>query len=184
MEKNNTALSPVSELLANIPTANLTAFQESVYNRPLSRLGKRSHAAGKSDTALHIGTQLLSEDIVGHPLTIIRVGFASIPQTDENGNPVYKQANGKILTDENGDPVQETSVYPICHFSELPGYWYNGGMMLKDNILEWAEEMGDDTDDFSLPLVNEELRESGGIPVFFMMKVSKAGRKYVNMVVG
>lgn len=178
-ENENTSM-----VLANIPQTSLAEFQAAAFSTPANRLSARSMRAGKTDTVLHIGTQLRTEDIVGHALTIIRVGFASLPATNEKGEPVPKvDENGTVITDENGIPVQETSLFPICHFAEAPGYWYNGGQLLKENIMEWADETGDDLSDYNLPNTNAALQELGGIRCFFSWGESKrTGRRYVKMI--
>lgn len=165
-------------------TTTLENFQMSAFGRPVNRLTAAAMKNGTTDTLLHAGTQLLAEDVAGHALTIVRVGYASAPARDVKGNPIYKVEDGKILTDENGEPIQEVSLYPVCHFKEAPGYWYNGGTMLKKNIEVWAQECGDDGSDLNFPEVNKALEEIGGIQAFFAWKEKRdgSGQKYMNII--
>lgn len=171
------------ELIAQVAPQTLAEFQEAAFNKPISRLARRSQAAGTTDTVLHIGTQLHTEDILGRPLHICRVGYASVPVTDEKNNPVWEvNESGEVVTDVDGNPVQKRSVFPVCHFVEAPGYWYNGGTMLDKNIREWIDELGDDPSNYNLPLVNQELAQYP-IPAFFSIvdKTHTGGRKYVKI---
>ena len=173
-------------MLANLPNVSLAEFQQSALSGSMNPLAALSAKAGKSDTVMHIGTQLRSEDIAGHALTIVRVGFAALPVVDpDTDEPVYQcDENGEALCDEAGHPIQAISVYPICHFAEAPGYWYNGGKLLKENIKIWADACGDDMNDYNLPNTNAKLAEIGGIKCFFAWGESrKSGRKYMKMIV-
>jgi len=171
------AASPLtgSAILGTIPTTSLADFQTSVYAATPNRFTLASMRKGTTDTLMHIGNQLKSEDVANHVLTIIRVAYASIPATDISGNPVY---------DENGN--QRTATYPVCHFAEAPGYWYNGGAMLKKNIDVWADEVGDDQSDPNLPILNAELATMGGIRAFFAWKNKRdaSGQRYMNIILG
>ena len=167
-------------------TMTLDQFQnEAFFNKP-SPFAALSIAAGKSDSVMHIGTQLRTEEIVGHALTIIRVGMASLPATDpDSGEPIYEQnEDGSPACDENGEPIQKYTVFPVCHFKEAPGYWYNGGQLLKENIKEWADFCGDDLNtDPMLTNTNRQLQELGGVKAYFSWGESRrTGRKYVRMI--
>lgn len=172
-ENNAIAVMDGASLLASLPTASLTDFQADVFNSTPNRLSLASMRKGTTDTVMHVGLQLKSEDLANHVLTIIRVAFASIPMVVD-GNPVY---------DENGN--QKSALYPVCHFAEAPGHWYNGGAMLKKNIEAWAEEVGDDMSDPNLPGVNQALAEIGGIRAFFGWKEKRdgSGQRYMNIIV-
>lgn len=161
-----------SALLSQIPTTSLGDFQRDVFGATPNKLTLASMRKGTTDTVMHVGLQLKSEDLANHVLTIIRVAFAAIPATAD-GQPVY---------DENGN--QRMSLYPVCHFAEAPGYWYNGGSMLKKNIEAWADEVGDDMSDPTLPLVNQALSEIGGIRAFFAWKEKRdsSGQRYMNII--
>jgi len=172
--------------LAILPTTSLEEFQKNALSAHLNPLAALSVKSGKSDTVMHIGIQLRTEEIVGHALTIIRVGFAALPATNpDDGSPIYKVDEYGVTTlDENGEPMQEIAMYPICHFAEAPGYWYNGGKLMMENVSIWAEECGDDLSDYNLPNTNARLAELGGIRCFFAWGESrKTGRKYVKMIV-
>ena len=172
--------------LAVLPTTSLEEFQKSALSNSGNRLAALSVRAGKTDTVMHIGTQIRTDELVGHALTIVRVGFAALPATNpSDDSPVYEtDDDGNILCDENGEPVQAISMYPICHFKEAPGYWYNGGKLMAENVRIWAEECGDDLSDYNLPNTNMELEKLGGIKCYFTWKESrKTGRKYVSMIV-
>lgn len=176
-----------NNMLASLPNVSLAEFQVSALAGSMNPLAQLSAKAGKSDTVMHIGTQLKSEEIVGHALTIIRVGFAALPVTNPDTDEIVYQVdeNGEVICDDDGYPLPEMSVYPICHFKEAPGYWYNGGKLLKENIMVWADACGDDPDDdYNLPNTNAKLTEIGGIRCFFAWGESrKTGRKYMKMIV-
>ena len=171
MNENSTALAPVNALAA-IPEASLSDFQEQVFNLTPNRLTQASLRAGTTDTLMHVGMQLTTEQVVNHILTIVRVAFAAIPKT----------VDGVPVTNDAGEVIIET--YPVCHFAEAPGYWYNGGSMLKKNIEAWAREVGDSMEDPNLPLVNQTLSEIGGVRAFFGWKNKRdsSGQKYVNII--
>lgn len=187
MSTNNTSLATTENSgLSVLPqeTITLENFQMSAFGRPVNRLTAAAMKNGTTDTLLHAGTQLLADDVAGHVLTIIRVGYASAPARDVNGKPVYVMRDGEILTNENGEPIQDVALYPVCHFKEAPGYWYNGGTMLKKNIEVWAQECGDDGTDHNFPEVNKALEEIGGIQAFFAWKEKRdgSGQKYMNII--
>lgn len=176
-------------LFASMPSASLEDFREEALavadSGNVNFLTKRSQRDGKTDTVMHVGEQITSDMIVGHVLTIIRVGHAAVPATDKKGKPVYvTDESGNIVTNENGEPVQAISVFPVCHFKEAPGCWYNGGKLLQDNIDSWADEVGDDPNDFYLPKLNAALAEVGGIHAYFGWKDKRdgSGQRYVNMI--
>lgn len=170
--------------LSAIGPVDLSQFRADSMTQSASRLVKRSRMTGKTDSIMHLGNQLTTNDVVGHVLTITRVGFASVPATDSDGNPLFEtDDNGEIVMDVDGNSIQRMSVFPVCWFAEAPEWWYNGGQLLLENIREWADEVGDDITDFMLPKVNAELQECGGIRAYFTWKESKkAGRKYVSMI--
>lgn len=170
--------------LAVLPTADIEQFRADSMTATASRLVRRSRMTGKTDSVLHLGNQLTTNDVVGHVLTITRVGFASVPATDNDGNPVFEtDDNGAVILSDDGTEVQAMSVFPVCWFAEAPNWWYNGGQLLLENIREWADEVGDDITDFMLPKVNAELTECGGIRAYFAWKESKKNnRKYVSMI--
>lgn len=172
-DENGTII-PDGQALANIPTTSIEDFQRDALVGTTNRLSMASMRSSSTDTAMHIGLQLKSEDVVNHVLTISHVSFASIPAQDVNGTPIY---------DENGN--QKTSIYPVCRFKEAPAYWYNGGTMLRKNIEAWCNEVGEDMNDLNLPKVNEVLEEVGGVRVYFSWKNKRgsAGTRYVNMIV-
>lgn len=178
-----------AELFASMPTVSIDAFREEALSTAESGnvnvLTRRSQRDGKTDTVMHAGQQIKSDMIVGHVLTIIRVGHAAVPATDNQGKPVYlTDENGVLATDTYGEPIQGVSVFPVCHFKEAPGCWYNGGKLLQDNIDSWADECGDNPDDFYLPKVNAVLEEIGGVRAYFEWKDKKdgSGQRYVNMI--
>lgn len=152
-------------IFAAMPTASIEDFRKEALSiaesGAVNYLTKRSQRDGKTDTVMHVGEQITSDMIVGHVLTIVRVGYAAVP-SDNNG----------------------VSRFPVCHFAEAPGCWYNGGKLLQDNIDSWADEVGDDPDDFLLPKLNAALSEVGGIRAYFEWKDKKdgSGQRYVNMI--
>ena len=177
------------EIFSAMPKATLDEFRSEALSIAESGnvnfLTRRSQRDGKTDTVMHVGEQIKSDMIVGHVLTIIRVGHASVPATTNDGKPLYiTDANGVTILDENGDPIQAVSTFPVCHFKEAPGCWYNGGKLLQDNIDSWADEVGDDPNDFYLPKLNAALTEIGGIRAYFEWKDKKdnSGQRYVNMI--
>ena len=154
--------SPMS--LEAIPTMSLAEFQRDSFMEPVNRLAARLQRDGKTDTTLHVGKQIKSEQVAGKILTIIRVGYGMAPATDMQGNPVWEtDENGVIITDENGVSVQKMSKFPVCHFKEAPGWWYNGGAMLDGIIQSLIDECGDSSDDMMLPNVNAALSDVGGL---------------------
>lgn len=176
-------------LFKAIPMASLEDFRKEALaiaeSGNVNILTRRSQRDGKTDTVMHIGEQIKSDMIVGHVLTIVRVGHAAVPATDNKGNPIYvTDENGEVEADNEGNPIQAVSVFPVCHFKEAPGCWYNGGKLLQDNIDSWAEETGDDPNDFYLPKLNAVLDEIGGIRAYFEWKDKKdgSGQRYVNMI--
>lgn len=178
-----------ADLFSAMPSASLDDFRKEALaiaeSGNVNILTRRSQKDGKTDTVMHVGEQIKTEMIVGHVLTIIRVGHAAVPATDNKGNPIYvTDENGAVITNENGEPMQAVSVFPVCHFKEAPGCWYNGGTLLQDNIVSWADEVGDDPDDFYLPKLNAVLSEIGGIRAYFEWKDKKdgSGQRYVNMI--
>ena len=177
------------EIFSAMPTAPLDDFRKEALSIAESGnvnfLTRRSQRDGKTDTVMHVGEQIKSDMIVGHVLTIIRVGHASVPATTNDGKPLYvTDANGVTVLNENGEPIQAVSTFPVCHFKEAPGCWYNGGKLLQDNIDSWADEVGDDPNDFYLPKLNAALTEIGGIRAYFEWKDKKdnSGQRYVNMI--
>ncbi len=162
-----------SALLGSMPTTSLADFQRDAFMATPNRFAQISARKGVSDSVMHIGNQLRSEDIADHVLTIVRVAFATIPAMDISGHPIY---------DENGN--QKTATYPVAHFAEAPGYWYNGGTMLRKNIEAWAEDMGEDLSDPNLPVLNAALAECGGVRAFFTWKNKRdsSGQKYMSMI--
>lgn len=178
-----------AEIFSSMPQTSLTGFRDAAIERAengeVNFLTRRSQRDGKTDTVMHIGSQITSDMIVGHALTIIRVGHASVPATDTQGNPIYDvDENGEIRKDENGEPVQIISKFPVCWFKEAKNCWYNGGKLLQDNINSWADEVGDDPNDFYLPKINAAIKEVGGIPAYFEWKdkQDRSGQRYVNMI--
>lgn len=160
--------------LALLPTGTLEDFQQQVFAAEPNRLTMASLKAGTTDTLMHAGAQLSSENVANHVLTIIRVAYAVVPATDANGKPIY---------DEYG--AQKKARYPVCHFREAPGYWYNGGAMLQKNIEAWCAEVGDDMTDPNLPTLNTVLDELGGVRAYFVWKNKKdGGQKYMNIILG
>lgn len=159
-------------VLSALPTVSLADFQREVFSTETNFLTRASQRAGMSDTIMHIGEQLTSEMVVDHVLTIIRVSFVTVPRTE----------NGKVVVGANGEP--EYAQFPVCHFAEAPGYWYNGGRMLLNNIRVWAAEVGEDLSDPSLPKLNQALTELGGIRAFFCWKDKRdgSGQRYVNII--
>lgn len=183
-----TVVSP-TELLSSVPLSSLEDFRSEALTAAESGkvniLTRRSQLDGKTDTVMHIGEQITSDMIVGHALTIVRVGHAAVPATDGTGKPVYvTDSNGNVKTDDNGEPVQAVSVFPVCHFKEAPGCWYNGGRLLQDNIISWADQCGDDPNDFYLPKINAVISEIGGLRAYFEWKNKKdgSGQRYVNII--
>lgn len=179
----------VNEIFSAMPRASIADFRDNAISRAergeVNFLTRRSQRDGKTDTVMHIGTQIPTDLIVGHVLTISRVGHAAVPATDNAGNPIYDvDENGEPVLDANGEPVQQISVFPVCWFKEAPDCWYNGGKLLQDNIVSWADETGDDPDDFYLPRVNAAIKEVGGIPAYFEWKdkQDRSGQRYVNMI--
>lgn len=178
-----------TEIFAAMPQTSLAEFRDDAIERAergeMNFLTRRSQRDGKTDTVMHIGSQITSDMIVGHALTIIRVGHASVPATDNNGKPIYvTDEDGNVINDENGDPIQLISKFPVCWFKEARNCWYNGGRLLQDNINSWADEVGDDPNDFYLPKINAALKEIGGIPAYFEWKdkQDRSGQRYVNMI--
>lgn len=189
MANNELATINPGAIFAQMPTQSITAFRDKAIANAeegnVNFLTRRSQKDGKTDTVMHIGAQITSDMIVGHALTIIRVGHASVPATDAEKNPIYvTDENGEVKTDENGDPIQAISVFPVCWFKEAKDCWYNGGKLLQDNINSWADEVGDDPNDFYLPKINAALKEIGGIPAYFEWKdkQDRSGQRYVNMI--
>ena len=178
-----------AEIFSAMPRATLDEFRkeamEIATSGNVNALTRRSQRDGKTDTVMHIGEQITSDMIVGHVLTIVRVGHASVPAVDNSGKPIFvTDTNGKQIVNEDGEPIQAVSVFPVCHFKEAPGCWYNGGKLLQDNIDSWADETGDDSGDFYMPKLNAVLEEIGGIRAYFEWKNKKdgSGQKYVNMI--
>lgn len=172
--------------LDSIPTQSLVDFQiEALHAKPNS-LVSRLQKDGKVDTAFHIGKQIKSEQIAGKVLTIIRIGRGMAPKTDNKGNPIWvTDDSGTPITDENGIAVQEMSIFPICHFKEAPGWWYNAGAMMEGIIESLCDECGDDPGEMVFPNVNAALEEVGGLRAYFDWKDSakNPGQKYMNIIV-
>lgn len=189
MSTNNENLSVVNDssvTLSALPTMSLAEFQASSFMEPVNRLTARLQRDSKTDTVLHIGKQIASEDVAGKILTIIRVGYGTAPATDMQGNPIWEtDENGTIMQDVNGNAVQAMAKFAVCHFREAPGYWYNGGKMLQGILESLAEECGDNPDDYMLPNVNAALEEVGGLRAFFDWKDSSKnrGQRYMNIIV-
>lgn len=178
-----------AEIFASMPQTSLVEFRDAAIERAergeINFLTRRSQKDGKTDTVLHIGAQIKMDMLVGHVLHIIRVGHAAVPATDTQGNPIYAtDENGNTQYDADGNPVQAISVFPVMHFKEAPDCWANGGKLLQDNIVSWADEVGDDPDDFYLPKVNAAIKEIGGIPAYFEWKdkQDRSGQRYVNII--
>lgn len=172
--------------LESVPTMSLAEFQSEVFTSGVNRLTARIQRDGKTDSVLHIGKQIKGEDVAGKVLTIIRVGYSTAPAVDASGNPVWEtDANGAPVVDENGVAVQKMSKFPVCHFKEAPGYWYNGGKMLDGILQSLIDECGDNSDDMFLPNVNAALEEVGGLRAYFDWKESNKnrGQKYMNIIV-
>ena len=171
--------------LDSIPTQSLADFQQQSFMEPVNRLTARLQRDGKTDTTLHVGKQIKSEQIAGKILTIIRVGYGTAPATDMNGNPIWDtDENGELIT-VDGVNIQKMSRFPVCHFKEAPGWWYNGGAMLDGIIQSLVDECGDSPDDMMLPNVNAALEEVGGLRCYFDWKESSKnrGQKYMNIIV-
>lgn len=171
--------------LDSIPTLSLAEFQQASFMEPVNRLAAALQRDSKTDTALHVGRQIKSEDIAGKILTIIRVGYATAPAFDLSGNPIWETDENGVPVMNNGVNVQKMSRFPVCHFKEAPGWWYNGGKML-DGILETlVKECGDNPEDMSLPNVNAALEEVHGLRCYFDWKESSKnrGQKYMNIIV-
>lgn len=176
--------SPLS--LDNIPVQSLADFQVEALNSKPNSLVSRLQKDGKVDTAFHIGKQIKSEQVAGKVLTIIRIGRGMAPRTDNKGNPVWvTDENGMPVTDENGVAVQEMSIFPICHFLEAPGFWYNAGAMMNGIIESLCDECGDDPTGMVFPNVNAALEEVNGLRAYFDWKESakNPGQKYMNIIV-
>ena len=172
--------------LESVPTMSLAEFQSEVFVTGTNRLTARIQRDGKTDSVLHIGKQIRGEDVAGKVLTIIRVGYSTAPAVDANGNPVWEiDGNGAPVVDENGVTVQKMSKFPVCHFKEAPGWWYNGGKMLDGILQSLIDECGDSPDDMFLPNVNAALEEVGGLRAYFDWKESSKnrGQKYMNIIV-
>lgn len=172
--------------LDSIPAQSLADFQSEALNSAPNRLASRLQKDGKVDTAFHIGKQIKSEQIAGKVLTIIRIGRGMAPKTDNKGNPVWvTDENGMPVTDENGVAVQDMSVFPICHFAEAPGWWYNAGAMMNGIIESLCDECGDDPDGMVFPNVNAALADVGGLRAYFDWKDStkNPGQKYMNIII-
>lgn len=167
--------------LASIPTQSLAEFQREVYTSKVSRLTMRARNDGKTDTPLHIGHQIKTDDVIGHILTIVHVGYGYAPMTDNKGNPIFEEN-----PDENGVAVQKMSRFPVIHFAEAPGWWYNGGAIFDGILDSWIAEVGDDKNNDILPLVNTELEVCGGVKAYFDWKDKRdaSGQKYVNIILG
>lgn len=169
-----------------IPTKSLAEFQQESYMEPVNRLTARLQRDGKTDTTLHVGKQIKSEQIAGKILTIIRVGYGMAPATDMQGNPIWEtDEEGIPRMDENGVAVQKMSRFPVCHFKEAPGWWYNGGAMLDGIIQSLVDECGDSPDDMMLPNVNAALEEVKGLRCYFDWQDSSKnrGQKYMKIIV-
>lgn len=186
---NNENLSVVNEspvILSALPTMSLAEFQATSFMEPVNRLASRIQRDSKTDTVLHIGKQISSEDVAGKILTIIRVGYGTAPATDMQGNPVWEtNEDGSVRMDENGNTIQAMAKFAVCHFKEAPGYWYNGGKMLQGILESLVDECGDNPDDLMLPNVNAALEEVGGLRAFFDWKESSKnrGQRYMNIIV-
>ena len=105
----STELSNVNpmEIFSAMPKATLDDFRKEALaiaeSGNVNFLTRRSQRDGKTDTVMHVGEQIMSDMIVGHVLTIVRVGYASVPAVDNKGNPIYvTDANGVIIADKNG----------------------------------------------------------------------------------
>ena len=180
MTANNSteyALSP----LANVGQISVADFQAASYTSTASRLTNAARNDGATDTVLHLGNQIKTQDVIGRVLTISHVGYAYAPAKDSKGNPIFEDE-----PDEDGVAIQKMSRFPVCHFSEAPGWWYNGGSMLDGIIKSWAKEMGDKPDSDNLPAVNAELNACGGVQAYFRWKDKQdnSGQKYVDIILG
>lgn len=170
METNNNEITIFNNgtgVLSSLPTMDLASFQESVFNQPINWLTKSLQREGKTDTIMHIGNQLASDDIVGHVLTIIRIGFAHF-KDKQTGN-----------IDRN----------PVLHFKEARGYWYNAsGVMFKGAIETLCAETNCDINNDMLPELNEAISKlpDGGIRAYFTWKDKNdgSGQRYVNIIFG
>lgn len=173
-------------ILSGLPTTSLEDFQAKSFMEPVSPLAAAIQRESKTDTVLHIGKQISSEDVAGHVLTIIRVGYGTAPSVDMQGNPIWEtDENGQPAVDENGQAIQRMARFAVCHFKEAPGYWYNGGKMLQGILETLVTECGDNPDDLMLPNVNAALEECGGLRAYFDWKQSRKnkGQRYMNIIV-
>ena len=185
----STEITTVNEspaMLSALPTMSLEEFQRTSFMEPVNRLTAAIQRDSKTDTVLHIGKQISSEDVAGKILTIIRLGYGTAPATDMDGNPVWEtNEDGTVRIDENGQTVQAMAKFAVCHFKEAPGYWYNGGKMLQGIVDTLVAECGDNPEDLMLPNVNAALEEVGGLRAFFDWKASSKnrGQRYMNIIV-
>lgn len=172
---NNTS----TGILSNLSTISLADFQNESYTSSGNRLSNAARNAGRTDTVLHVGNQIQTGDVIGHVLTIVHVGYATAPAKDNNGNPIFD-------TDVDGVAVQKMSRFPVCHFKEAPGWWYNGGKMLDGIIEAWKEEMEEEEGNDNLPRINAELEACGGVQAYFAWKDKRdnSGQRYVNIILG
>ena len=185
----STEITTVNEspaILSSVSTMSLEEFQRESFMEPVNRLTAAIQRDSKTDTVLHIGKQISSEDVAGKILTIIRLGYGTAPATDMDGNPVWEtNEDGTVRMDENGQTVQAMAKFAVCHFKEAPGYWYNGGKMLQGIVDTLVTECGDNPEDLMLPNVNAALEEVGGLRAFFDWKASSKnrGQRYMNIIV-
>ena len=165
----------------------MKSFVAAMQTEGMSFFGMASQEAGATDSTLHIGTQLMTDDIVSRNLTVTACGFASVPVYDDNNEPVYQSGpNGEIVVDDDGCPIQARSEYPVFRFKEYPEAYYNGGTMAAKNVIAWAKACGDDISNPTLPLTNAKIEEVGGIPVRFEWREKRrgaSGQRYLAMMV-
>lgn len=179
-----TADSTAVSTLSAVPTVAVADFQREMYNAPVNRLAERLRKDGKVDTVLHAGFQIKTEELNGKVLTIVHLGYSTAPSTTMSGEPIFrKDKDGNIITDENGVAIQEMSVFPVAHFAEAPGWWWNGGTMLAGVIDSLRAECGDEPGDMLCPKLNAELDSIGGLRAYFSWKTSTKhpGQRYMNI---
>lgn len=174
---------PSTGVFSNLSVSTPSDMIKIATSGAATRLGKLAQAHGFSDTPFHAGYQLSTNDVVGHVLTINTVGYANVPEEDNNGKPVYLRDNdGNIVVDENGEPVQRRKIFPVMTFKENPDYWLNCGQLASGMIADWAADVGDDPEvDPMLPNLNAELAEVD-VHVNFQWKDGK-NRRYVKLIV-
>lgn len=99
-------------------------------------------------------TQLKTDDIINHEVTIIAFDFATI-------------------ADKDGEKV-----FPVFNFKEYPDRYYNGGTLLMKLALAWAAEFDGDPE-----AASDALNEEGGVKVKFIATRTKSGNNLTSMIV-